>query len=63
VFAVDATSGLTITVEFADRPVPIERGIESYIIPFTVTLVFNPILGYERVEFPGVIRADGTGEF
>jgi hypothetical protein len=62
VISLDPTTDVNIKVEF-DTPTQYDGELEAYLIPFHVTVLFDPVGGSSTTVFHGLIRADGTGEF
>lgn len=62
VLALDPTASASISVRF-EQPTYLDAAWEAYEIPFTVTVVFDPVGGNTTALFRGMMRADGTGSF
>ncbi len=63
IFSIDPTASVSISVRFNQPTLRPDDPLESYEIPFQVSVDFRPIGENSITIFHGVIRADGTGDF
>lgn len=63
IIAIDPTASVSISVRFNQPTLRADDVLESYEIPFQVSVDYRPIGTNSVTIFQGVIRADGTGDF